>query len=45
MPAGAQNRDPYPAGEYNRRLAERAATGAVADELVDGVELEVVIAA
>lgn len=41
MPAGAEGRDPYPAGEYNRRLAERAATGAVAAELVDGEELEV----
>jgi len=40
MPAGAENRDPYPAGEYNRRLLERAEKGMVADELVDGKELE-----
>jgi len=40
MPAGAASRDPYPAGEYNRRLAERAASGGVAAELVDGKELE-----
>jgi hypothetical protein len=40
MPAGAADRNPYPAGEYNARLAERAASGAVAAELVDGKELE-----
>ena len=40
MPAGAETRDPYPAGEYNRRLQERAEKGMVAAELVDGVELE-----
>ena len=40
MPAGAENRDPYPAGEYNRRLLERAEKGMVADELVDDKELE-----
>ena len=40
MTAGAEKRDPYPAGEYNRRLLERAEKGMVADELVDGKELE-----
>lgn len=40
MPAGAADRDPYPAGEYKARLAERAEKGAVAAELVDGEELE-----
>ena len=44
MPAGAETRDPYPAGEYNARLKQRAETGVVEDELVEGKELEVVIA-
>ena len=39
MPAGAAGRDPYPAGEYKMRLAERAAMGVVAAELVNGEEL------
>ena len=42
--AGAETRDPYPAGEYNARLKQRAETGVVEDELVEGKELEVVIA-
>lgn len=44
MPAGAAERDPYPAGEYKARLVERAAKGAVAAELVDGKELELELA-
>jgi len=40
MPAGAAARDPYPAGEYKMRLAERLASGMVAAELVNGKELE-----
>ena len=43
MPAGAADRDPYPAGEYNARLRERAEKGMVEAELVEGKELEVVI--
>jgi hypothetical protein len=40
MPAGAEARDPYPAGEYKARLEERARLGMVEAELVDGKELE-----
>jgi hypothetical protein len=39
MPAGAEFRDPYPAGEYTARLAERKETGKVGAELVNGEEL------
>ena len=45
MPAGAESRDPYPAGEYNARLVERLEKGMVEAELVNGQELETVIAA
>ena len=45
MPAGAETRDPYPAGEYKARLLERLEKGMVEAELVNGEELETVIAA